>query len=454
MEDIKKAVAHQRAFFATGKTLDVSYRKAALESLRDAIKAKRGEIIQALYEDLGKSESETVMAELGIVYEEIRFLLQNLHRFTKPQKVKSTLSQFPAKCFTLASPYGCTLIMSPWNYPFQLTLCPLADSIAAGNCAIVKPSAYAPATAELIKKLIGETFASDYVTVVTGGRAENTALLEQKYDMIFFTGGKLTGTLVAEKAARTLTPAVLELGGKSPCIVDIDADLPRAARRIVFGKLLNAGQTCVAPDYLLVHEKIKAAFLELLKEEFVRQSGENALENTNYPHIINAKHFERVKGLITPEKVIFGGDFDSETRKIQPTILDNASFSDPAMQEEIFGPVFPVLTFSDFDGAKEMIAKNPTPLALYYFGKRNENRALTEISFGGGCVNDTILHLATPYMGFGGVGESGMGAYHGERGFLAFSHVKSILKKGKAELSLRYAPYTEKKKRSLRRYLG
>lgn len=454
MEDIKKAVAHQRAFFATGKTLDVSYRKAALESLRDAIKAKRGEIIQALYEDLGKSESETVMAELGIVYEEIRFLLQNLHRFTKPQKVKSTLSQFPAKCFTLASPYGCTLIMSPWNYPFQLTLCPLADSIAAGNCAIVKPSAYAPATAELIKKMIGETFAPEYVTVVTGGRAENTALLEQKYDMIFFTGGKLTGTLVAEKAARTLTPTVLELGGKSPCIVDIDADLPRAARRIVFGKLLNAGQTCVAPDYLLVHEKIKAAFLELLKEEFVRQSGENALENTNYPHIINAKHFERVKGLITPEKVIFGGDFDSETRKIHPTILDNASFSDPAMQEEIFGPIFPVLTFSDFDGAKEMIAKNPTPLALYYFGKRNETRALTEISFGGGCVNDTILHLATPYMGFGGVGESGMGAYHGERGFLAFSHVKSILKKGRVELSLRYAPYTEKKKRSLRRYLG
>lgn len=454
MEDIKKAVGQQRAFFATGRTLDISYRKAALEALRDAIKAKRGEIIQALYEDLGKSESETVMAELGIVHEEIGYLLKNLHRFTKPQRVKSTLSQFPAKCFTLASPYGCTLIMSPWNYPFQLTLCPLADCIAAGNCAIVKPSAYAPATAELIKKMIAETFAPEYITVVTGGRAENTALLEQKYDMIFFTGGKLTGTLVAEKAARTLTPTVLELGGKSPCIVDIDADLPRAARRIVFGKLLNAGQTCVAPDYLLVHEKIKAAFSELLKEEFVRQSGENALENENYPHIINAKHFERVKGLITPEKVIFGGDFDGETRKIQPTILDNASFSDPAMQEEIFGPVLPVLTFSDFDGAKEMIAKNPTPLALYYFGKRNENRALTEISFGGGCVNDTILHLATPHMGFGGVGESGMGAYHGERGFLAFSHVKSILKKGKTELSLRYAPYTEKKKRALRRYLG
>lgn len=454
MEDIKKAVGQQRAFFATGKTLDISYRKAALEALRDAIKAKREEIVQALYEDLGKSESETVMAELGIVHEEIGYLLKNLHRFTKPQRVKSTLSQFPAKCFTLASPYGCTLIMSPWNYPFQLTLCPLADCIAAGNCAIVKPSAYAPSTAELIKKMIAETFAPEYVTVVTGGRAENTALLEQKYDMIFFTGGKLTGTLVAEKAARTLTPTVLELGGKSPCIVDIDADLPRAARRIVFGKLLNAGQTCVAPDYLLVHEKIKAAFSELLKEEFVRQSGENALENENYPHIINAKHFERVKGLITPEKVIFGGDFDGETHKIQPTILDNASFSDPAMQEEIFGPVLPVLTFSDFDGAKEMIAKNPTPLALYYFGKRNENRALTEISFGGGCVNDTILHLATPHMGFGGVGESGMGAYHGERGFLAFSHVKSILKKGKLELSLRYAPYTEKKKRALRRYLG
>lgn len=454
MEDIKKAVELQHAFFATGKTLNINYRKTALEKLRNVIKSKRGEIVQALYQDLGKSESETVMAELGMVYEEINFLLQNLRRLTKPQRVKSTLAQFPAKCFTLASPYGCTLIMSPWNYPFQLTLCPLADSIAAGNCAIVKPSAYAPATAELIKNLIAEAFSPEYITVVTGGRAENTALLEQKYEMIFFTGGKLTGTLVAEKAARTLTPAVLELGGKSPCIVDIDADLPRAARRIAFGKLLNAGQTCVAPDYLLVHEKIKASFLELLKEEFVRQSGENALENPDYPHIINAKHFERVKGLITPEKVIFGGDCDSETRKIQPTILDNASFSDPAMQEEIFGPVFPVLTFSDFTKAKELIAKNPTPLALYYFGKQNEKRALTEISFGGGCVNDTILHLATPFMGFGGVGESGMGAYHGERGFYAFSHVKSILKKGKFELSLRYAPYTEKKKRSLRRYLG
>ncbi len=454
IDEIKKTVLRQHEFFATGKTLDIGYRKAALEALREAIRARRSEVIRALKEDLGKSESETVMAELGMVYEEIGFLLKNLHKFAKPHRVKSTLAQFPSKCFTIASPYGCTLIMSPWNYPFQLTLCPLADSIAAGNCALVKPSAYAPATASLLKKLIGETFPSEYIAVVTGGRAENTALLEQKYEMIFFTGGKQTGTLVAEKAARTLTPAVLELGGKSPCIVDADADLPLAARRIAFGKLLNAGQTCVAPDYLLVHEKIKGPFLELLKEEFVRQSGENALENEDYPHIVNAKHYERVKGLITPEKVIFGGDCDDNTRKIQPTILDNAAFCDPAMQEEIFGPVFPVLTFSDFANAKEIIAQNPTPLALYYFGKQNEGRALTEISFGGGCVNDTILHLATPYMGFGGVGESGMGAYHGERGFFAFSHVKSILKKGKFELSLRYAPYTEKKKRSLRRYLG
>lgn len=451
--NISELVEGQRKYFSTGKTLPIEERKKALLKLREGIVSREKEIFEALSADLGKCACEAYMTEIGMVLEEITFLVKNLKKFAAPHKVKSSISQFPAKCFTLASPYGVALIMSPWNYPFQLTLAPLADCLAAGNCAVVKPSAYAPATGELIKKLLTDLFPSDYVAVVTGGRAENEALLRQKYDMIFFTGGVSTGKVVARAAAETLTPAVLELGGKSPCIVDEDADIPRAARRIAFGKLLNAGQTCVAPDYLLVQESVKPALIEALEQELVKMSGENALENKNYPHIVNEKHFQRVKGLISPEKVVFGGDFDEKTLKIQPTVLDGATLEDPAMQEEIFGPVLPVLTFRTFDDAKKMIAVHPTPLALYYFGKKNEARALSEIAFGGGCINDTILHLASPFMGFGGVGESGMGAYHGKRGFDAFSHTKSIQKKGKMELSLRYAPYSDKKLASLKKYI-
>ena len=450
--EIGQILASQRKFFETGKTQSLAFRKEALRALRNAVAANKEAIAAALFEDLGKSAAESLMSETGMILEEIDFLLKNLRKFSAPKRVKASVAQFPAKCYTAAVPYGCVLIMSPWNYPVQLTLCPLADCIAAGNCAVVKPSAYAPASSALLAKLLSETFPSEYVAAVTGGRAENQSLLRQKFDFIFFTGGKSTGQAVARAAAETLTPTVLELGGKSPCIVDEDADIPRAARRIAFGKLLNCGQTCVAPDYLIVHRNVKIAFLECLKEEFVRQSGENALDNPSYPHIVNQKHFERVKSLILPEKVIFGGDSDEKTRKIQPTILDNSSCDDPAMQEEIFGPVFPVLTFSSFDEAKTIIACHPTPLSLYYFGKKNRERALNEISFGGGCVNDTIMHLATPYMGFGGVGESGSGAYHGERGFLAFSHIKSILCKGKTEFSLRYGPYSQKKERTLGKF--
>ena len=451
--NLSELAEKQREYFSTGKTLAVEERKKALLKLREGIIRREKEIFDALGADLGKSACEAYMTEIGMVLEEISFLVKNLKKFAAAHRVKASISQFPARCYTIAAPYGVALIMSPWNYPFQLTLAPLADCLAAGNCAIVKPSAYAPATSALIKELLSDLFAPEYVAAVTGGRAENEALLRQKYDMIFFTGGVSTGKIVARAAAETLTPAVLELGGKSPCIVDEDADIARAARRIAFGKLLNAGQTCVAPDYLLVQESIKAALLEALEQEFVKMCGEDALKNENYPHIVNEKHFQRVKGLITPEKVVFGGDFDEKTLKIQPTLLDGATLEDAAMQEEIFGPVLPVLTFRTFEDAKKIIAVHPDPLALYYFGKKNEPRALQEISFGGGCVNDTILHLATPRMGFGGVGESGMGAYHGKRGFDAFSHTKSILKKGKIELSLRFAPYSDKKLASLKKYI-
>ena len=451
--NLSELAEKQREYFSTGKTLAVEERKKALLKLREGIIRREKEIFDALGADLGKSACEAYMTEIGMVLEEISFLVKNLKKFAAAHRVKASISQFPARCYTIAAPYGVALIMSPWNYPFQLTLAPLADCLAAGNCAIVKPSAYAPATSALIKELLSDLFAPEYVAAVTGGRAENEALLRQKYDMIFFTGGVSTGKIVARAAAETLTPAVLELGGKSPCIVDEDADIARAARRIAFGKLLNAGQTCVAPDYLLVQESVKAALLEALEQEFVKMCGENALKNENYPHIVNEKHFQRVKGLISPEKVVFGGDFDEKTLKIQPTLLDGATLEDAAMQEEIFGPVLPVLTFRTFEDAKKIIAVHPDPLALYYFGKKNESRALQEVSFGGGCVNDTILHLATPRMGFGGVGESGMGAYHGKRGFDAFSHTKSILKKGKIELSLRFAPYSDKKLASLKKYI-
>lgn len=451
--NLSELTEKQREYFSTGKTLAVEERKKALLKLREGIIRREKEIFDALGADLGKSACEAYMTEIGMVLEEISFLVKNLKKFAAAHRVKASISQFPARCYTIAAPYGVALIMSPWNYPFQLTLAPLADCLAAGNSAIVKPSAYAPATSALIKELLSDLFAPEYVAAVTGGRAENEALLRQKYDMIFFTGGVSTGKIVARAAAETLTPAVLELGGKSPCIVDEDADIARAARRIAFGKLLNAGQTCVAPDYLLVQESVKAALLETLEQEFVKMCGEDALKNENYPHIVNEKHFQRVKGLILPEKVVFGGDFDEKTLKIQPTLLDGATLEDAAMQEEIFGPVLPVLTFRTFEDAKKIIAVHPNPLALYYFGKKNEPRALQEISFGGGCVNDTILHLATPRMGFGGVGESGMGAYHGKRGFDAFSHTKSILKKGKIELSLRFAPYSDKKLASLKKYI-
>ena len=446
----------QKKEIRSGKVLSVKTRKTALIALRNEIKAMEGEIFEALRKDLNKSDFEGFMTEVGMAYSEIGYMLKNLPRFAAKKKVKTDMSQFPSKSYVLPSPYGQVLIISPWNYPFQLTIVPLIDCIAAGNRAIVKPSEYAPYTAKILQSLIEKVFPPEYVAVINGDAEETKALLDLKFDLIFFTGGTSTGKIIAARAAETLTPTVLELGGKSPCIVCSDANIPLTAKRIVFGKFLNAGQTCVAPDYILADRSIKNKLVEALKEQIVALYGENALENSDYPKIINEKHFTRLVKMIDEEKTVFGGDYDNETLKIQPTLLDNVDFSAAAMQEEIFGPILPIISVDGYAEIREAIAKNPNPLALYWFGKDKKaaDRAMQEIQFGGGCINDTVIHLTSHEMGFGGIGESGMGAYHGERGFAAFTHYKSIIDKStKIDITLRYPPYSPKKLKTIRKYM-
>ncbi len=455
-EEINALSQAQRNYFKSGATLSVQSRIAALDRLCASIKNHEEEIFSALFFDLGKSKLEAYMCELGMTLSEIRYLGGRVKKFAKTRRVKSPMSQFPSRSCVTPIPYGNTLIMSPWNYPFLLTIGPLADAIAAGNTAIVKPSAYSPATTKIIEKIISECFEPEFVAVVTGGREENSALLDEKFDMVFFTGSQAVGKTVLRKCAEHLTPAVLELGGKSPCIVDKSADIPLAARRIVFGKYLNCGQTCVAPDYILCHSSVKDEFLGEVIKEIKRQFGEHPLENENYGKIINEKHFHRILGLIDEKKLVYGGESDAETHRIAPAVMDGVSADDAVMGEEIFGPVMPILTFDDFDSVISSLKSADKPLALYLFtsDKAQKKRVRAELSFGGGCVNDVIIHLATSEMGFGGVGESGMGAYHGKAGFDAFSHYKSTLeKKMWLDLSMRYQPYTEKSYKTIRKFL-
>lgn len=454
-EQIELILKCQREYFSQGETLDVAFRIKCLKRLRDTIKKKEEKIINALQLDLGKSDYESYMCEIGMALSEITYLIKNTKKLSKNEKVKTPLAQFAAKSYKVKSPYGNTLIMSPWNYPFLLTIDPLADAIAAGNTAIVKPSAYSPATSLIVKEIVEECFEPCHVAVVTGGRAENACLLLQKFDFIFFTGSSSVGKEVLRHAAEHLTPVVLELGGKSPCIVDKSANIDLTARRIVFGKFLNCGQTCVAPDYILCHEEIKDRLLEAIKGEIVKQYGKSPLENKDYGRIINKKHFERILGLIDNTKVVYGGEYDEEKLKIAPTVMDRVVWDDKVMGEEIFGPVLPMLTFNSISDVIEKLQSKAKPLALYLFSedKRVIKEVTRRVSFGGGCINDTIIHLATTEMGFGGVGESGMGTYHGREGFLAFSHVKSIVhKKNWIDLSMRYQPYNRKKYSKLIRF--
>lgn len=449
-------VAAQRAFFEQGKTFDVSYRLEALGNLKTAIKRHEQDLLEAIKQDLGKSASEAYMCEVGLTLAEISHFQKNLRKWARTKRKLTPLTNFAAKSMIVQEPYGVVLIMSPWNYPVLLTLEPLIGAIAAGNTVVLKPSAYSPATTAVIATLIEETFPEEYIAVVKGGRAENQSLLEQHFDYIFFTGGVTVGKLVMEKAAKHLTPITLELGGKSPVIVDHTADLRVAARRIVFGKYLNCGQTCIAPDYVLVEESVHDRLVELLIEEEQKMYGKKALENADYGKIINQKHFDRLLGLIDSNKVVLGGRSEADKLRIEPTIMDHVTADDAVMQEEIFGPVLPILTVKDSEEAFRFITSRPHPLALYLFtnSRQVEKKFLTQAAFGGGCVNDTIIHIATNNLPFGGVGNSGMGSYHGKHSFETFSHSKSVVKKYTwLDLTLRYQPYCGWKDTLVRMFL-
>lgn len=443
--EIDQILIRQSAFFKSGKTLSINFRIEMLKKLQSTVKKYEEEINDALRRDLGKSPFEGFMCETGLVLSELSYLIRHTGKFAAQKRVRTPLAQFAAKSYEKMSPYGNVLIMSPWNYPFLLTMDPLADAIAAGNTVVLKPSAYSPATSEIVKKMVEECFPPEYVAVVTGGRKENSELLKKKFDMIFFTGSQNVGKEVLRCAAEHLTPAVLELGGKSPCIVDETAKLALAAKRIVFGKFLNCGQTCVAPDYILCQESVREQLEKEIVKQIKLQFGQNPLENQNYGKIINQKHFDRVCSLIDEKKTVFGGRWDREALRIEPTVMTNVEWTDPIMQEEIFGPVLPILTYERFEDLYGLLADRPKPLAFYLFSEDRERirEATDRCRYGGGCINDTIIHLATSEMGFGGVGESGMGAYHGRIGFEAFSHKKSMVdKKTFLDLPMRYQPYT------------
>lgn len=450
--NIEQTLQKQREYFLTGATLPVPFRIEMLKKLYNTIKKYEKEINEALYADLGKSEFEGFMCEIGMALSEIGYLIKHTRKLAKKRRVATPLAQFASSSYQKPCPYGNVLIMSPWNYPFMLTIDPLADAIAAGNTAIVKPSAYSPKTSEIIEKIISECFPPEYIAVVTGGRKENAELLNKRFDFVFFTGSSSVGKEVLRHTAEYLTPAVLELGGKSPCIVDNSivnntAKIKLAAKRIVFGKLLNCGQTCVAPDYILCQKDIKDALIKEICNEIKLQYGENSLENSDFGKIVNQKHFDRLCGLIDKDKVVFGGKTDKSALKISPTVMDNVEWDDKVMQEEIFGPILPILTFDKIEEVVTLLNDKPHPLALYIFSenKKNIEFVTDRVLYGGGCINDTIIHLATSEMGFGGVGESGMGSYHGKVGFDAFSHLKSIVdKKTWLDLPMRYQPYKSK----------
>ena len=437
----------QKEYFRSGVTLDVSWRRKQLQALYDVIVRKEKDITDALYKDLGKSAEESYMSEIGMVLSEITHMKKHLKRYSSRKYVSSPLAQFPSISYEQAVPYGNVLIMSPWNYPFLLTMDPLVCAIAAGNTAVLKPGPDSPHTNQVMKEIIRELFCEEYVCLVEGGIETADQLLNDPFDLIFFTGSTMTGRKVYEAAAGNLIPVVLELGGKSPCIVDETADIGLSAKRIVFGKYLICGQTCVAPDYVLVHESVHDQLITEMKKQIVAQYGNDPLSSSCYGKIISKRHFTRLQGLIDQKKTIYGGRMDESSLRMEPVIMDHVSWSDPVMQEEIFGPILPVLTYRDYNEMVSLLQEKPNPLALYLFTKNKELIRIVDqkLRYGGGCINDTIIHLASDSLGFGGTGESGIGKYHGKYGFEAFSHTKSIVdKKCWLDLPMRYAPYTNR----------
>lgn len=449
-------VEKQRQFFLTHTTLDIRYRREALKKLRSALHKWEPRICAALESDLGKCAMETYMTEIGMVQAGLSDALSHLRSWSRPKRVMTPLAQFPSRCRVVPEPYGVSLIISPWNYPVLLCLDPLVAALAAGNCCVVKPSSMSPATSAVLAEMLGSIFPPAYVSVVLGGRESIGALLEQKFDYIFFTGSPKVGHLVMEAAARHLTPLTLELGGKSPCIVDESANIRVAARRIAFGKILNAGQTCVAPDYLMIHASRKEEFVAEYRAAVQEMLGEEPLQNKEFTHIINARHFERLCGLMRDARAVVGGRSDAESLRIEPTLLDDITPASAAMQEEIFGPILPMMTWEKWNDVEDFVLSRPRPLASYLFTTDSsaEKRFIANLAFGGGCVNDTIIHLAVHGLPFGGIGDSGMGAYHGKAGFDTFTHYKSVLTKANwLDLPFRYHPYNGLKSRILRLFL-
>jgi aldehyde dehydrogenase (NAD+) len=437
----RELIEKQKAFYRTGKTKELSFRLEALRKLQQAVRSHEKKLMGALYKDLNKSEFDAYSTEIGVILEEIRFTLKNLNGWVKPQKVKTPFTHLGSKSAIYSEPYGVALIIAPWNYPFQLAVAPLIGAIAAGNCAILKPSELTPHTSEVLGQLLGEIYPEDYIKVVLGGVETSQALLNEDVDYIFFTGSVPVGKMVMEAASKHLTPVTLELGGKSPCIVHEKASLKLAAKRIAWGKFMNAGQTCIAPDYLYLQKSVASDFLTHFKEAVKELYGEEPLKNETFTHIVSERHFQRLSAFLENGEVVLGGKTDPDSLAIEPTVLRGVTWEDPVMQDEIFGPILPVLEFTDLSEVIDGVQNHPNPLSLYLFTEdtRVQEQILNAISFGGGCLNDTVYHFASPYLPFGGVGTSGTGAYHGKGSFDTFSHKKSVLKQTtRFDLPFRY----------------
>lgn len=433
--------AKQESYFRSGATLDVRTRKANLVAFEKAVLKWEKPLCEALWKDLHKSYEESYIAEVSILLGEIRTHIRNIGKWTRPQRRPTPMKLFPSRSKIISEPLGTALIISPWNYPVQLLLTPLVGVISSGCTAVLKPSPYVPEVSDVIEKMIRDTFPEEYVAVVQGDRDVNTALLEQRWDMIFFTGSPSFGRAVMAAAAKNLTPVVLELGGKSPCIIDKDADIEVAAKRVAWGKSLNSGQTCIAPDYLMLHKNIKDKFLSELEKAFRELLGDDPLKSEHFVRIVNDAAFERLEGYLADGEVIFGGKTDKSERYFSPTVLDHVSPDSPVMQEEIFGPIFPVQTFSSLDEVIRFVSMREKPLALYYFGSQGD-KVLKHTTSGGACINDVIMHIANENVPFGGVGMSGMGSYHHKRTFDVFTHYRSVISTPTwIDLPFRYMPY-------------
>jgi aldehyde dehydrogenase (NAD+) len=457
MKKISDIIEKQKIFFAQGSLQEVGFRKEMLKKLKNSVLKHGNSIAEALKKDLGKSSFETYATETGLILEEINYHIKHLSKWTKPIKVRSPWVHFISKSRIFPEPFGRVLIFGTWNYPVQINLMPLIGAISAGNCAIIKPSEFTPHSSELLSKIIGETFPEDFVSVIQGEVEESQFLLSQKFDMIFFTGSNKTGRIILEGASRNLTPVCLELGGKSPCIVDESANIDLSARRIIWGKFVNAGQTCISPDYLFAHKNVKDQLLGKMQEYIHKFFGPDPAQSPDYGRIINQSNLNRLTALLSAGKVIAGAKVIPQERYLSPTIIDEINPEDPIMQEEIFGPILPVMTYSNFEEVKEYVNANPKPLALYYFSQSREykKRVIREISAGTMCINETVVHFGNSYLPFGGVGNSGFGKYHGKFSFDTFSHLKSVLYKSTlVDLPFRYPPYTDAKMRIIKLFLG